>query len=76
MTLEIIRTTTKNKRNYNKKIGRVISKSADESVDDDGMQEDDEVDIEFSDSGDEGGTSSAGKRKLVAQGGTGKKARM
>jgi hypothetical protein len=70
-TLEIIRTTTKNKRSYSKKIGRVITKSAEGSADDDGNQ----GDAEFSDSGDEAGTSSAGKRKAVAQGGTGKKAR-
>jgi len=74
-TLEIIRTTTKNKRTYNRKIGRVMTKSGtksgEESADDDGIQ-----DIaEFTDSGDEEGTSSAGKRKAVAQGGTGKKAR-
>jgi hypothetical protein len=66
-----MRTITKNKRSYSKKIGRVIMKSAEESADDDGIQDG----TEFSDSGDEAGTSSAGKRKAVAQGGTGKKAR-
>jgi hypothetical protein len=70
-TLEIIRTTSKNKRSYSRKIGRIITKSAEEPADDDRIQDD----AEFSDSGDEAGTSSAGKRKAVAQGGTGKKAR-
>lgn len=73
-TLEIIRTTTKNKRNYNRKIGRDVTKSSEEHADDDGIQDDANI-VEFSDSGDEAGTSSAGKRKAVAQGGTGKKAK-
>jgi hypothetical protein len=72
-TLEIIRTINKNKRNYNKKIGRTGSTK--ETVDDDGV---DRVqggnEEEFSDS-DEEVTGGAGKRKKVVQGGTSKKAR-
>jgi hypothetical protein len=74
-TLEIIRTINKNKRNYNKKIGR--SSSTKETVDDDGVdgvQEGSNED-EFSAS-DEEVTNGAGKRGKVAQGGgTSKKAR-
>ena len=72
-TLEIMRTFTKNKRNYRKKIGRIPC-STEDLADDDGMQED--GDTEFTDSGDEGGANGAGKRKKVAQGGTSKKARI
>jgi hypothetical protein len=68
-----MRTTSKNKRNYNKKIGRTSFKGTVDVDGSDGMQEGNEE--EFSDS-DEEVTSSAGKRKKV-QGGTGtsKKAR-
>jgi len=67
-----MRTFTKNKRNYRKKIG-CTPHSTEALPDDDEMQEDGD---EFTDSGAEGGTSGVGKRKKVAQGGTSKKARM
>jgi len=51
-TLEIIRTTTKNKQNYNRKIGCDVTKSSKEHADDDGIQDDANI-VEFSDSGDE-----------------------
>jgi len=71
-TLEIMRTFCKNRRNYRKKIG-YPTRDTDNDGMDDGSDEEPEV-MDFSDS-DDGGTTSAGKRKMVAAGGTRKKAR-
>jgi len=46
-----------------------------ETVDNDGMDKDEELEVVVSGSDDEGGTSGAGKRKNSAQGGIRKKAR-
>ena len=66
-----MRTFCKNRRNYRKKNGHLTE----ETVDNDGMDKDEELEVVVSGSDDEGGTSGAGKRKNSAQSGIRKKVR-
>jgi hypothetical protein len=64
-----MQTFCKNRRHYRKKIGLSTKETMDNDEDEDEDSADEEPEVVPSGSDDEGGTSSAGKRKMAVQGG-------